>query len=217
MSIKVVLADDHAVVIDGIKAVVSRKAKNDIEVIGEASNGYEAIEMAKKNLADVYVLDITMPQLNGIDTAKEILKIHPNVKIIILSMHDDKILVEKALKNGVKGYVLKDNATEEVINAIKEVYKDGCYLSPKISKYLVQEFLIRDYLPAENDVSLITPREREILQLIAEGLSSKEIAKKIDISFNTVLRHRSNIMQKLAIHTQAGLVRYALKEGISEL
>jgi len=217
MSIKVMLADDHAVVRDGIKAIVDRKGK-DIIISGEASNGSEVLKIAKNNPADVYVIDISMPILNGLDTTIQLKKMDSRSKIIILSMHDDRSLVEKAFKYGAKGYILKESATEEVIHAIHEVYRDRYYLTPKVSKFIVEGYLDnKSSLFSDKESNSLTKREREILQLIAEGFTNKEIAKHLNISLNTAHIHRNNIMRKLDIHKQAYLVRYALKEGISHL
>jgi DNA-binding NarL/FixJ family response regulator len=217
MSIEVILADDHAVVIDGIKAVVDRKGE-DIEIIGEATNGKEVLEMAKHSPADVYVLDVAMPILNGIETTERLRKMDQKCKIIILSMYDDKTFVEKAFKYGANGYILKETATEEIIRAIREVCMDQYYLSPKISKFVIKGFLgKRYYYEQKKQEGALTKREREILQLIAEGFTNKEIAIHLKLSLNTVHVHRNNIMSKLDIHKQADLIRYALKEGISHL
>lgn len=217
MSIKVVLADDHAVVIEGMKAIIERKGQ-DIKVIGEADNGREVLKIAKKINADVYILDISMPLLNGIEATERLIKLNPKNRIIIFSIYDDRHLVEKVLKCGAKGYILKENAADELIHAVREVYKGNFFLSPSISKYIVQGFLGRksNYKKKESIVKL-TRKEREVLQLIAEGFSSKEIAKQLFVSLCTVRAHRNNMMHKLDIHRQAGLVRYALKEGISQL
>lgn len=217
MSIKVILADDHPVVRDGIKFIINRKG-TDIAIIGEASNGSEVLDMAKEDPADVYVLDISMPILNGIETTERLIKLEPQSKVIILSIHDSRIFVEKALKSGARGYILKESVTEEVINAISEVYRGRFFLSPGVSKFVVQGFLGKKhgYKKYQKIVSL-TRREREILQLIAEGFTNKETARKLNLSLNTVHVHRKNIMEKLDIHKQADLIRYALKEGISNL
>ncbi|MCK4395702.1 response regulator transcription factor [candidate division WOR-3 bacterium] len=217
MSIKVILADDHPVVRDGIKFIINRKG-TDIAIIGEASNGSEVLDMAKEDPADVYVIDISMPILNGIETTERLIKLEPQSKVIILSIHDSRIFVEKALKSGARGYILKESVTEEVINAIREVYKGRFFLSPGVSKFVVQGFLGKrhGYKKYQKIVSL-TRREREILQLIAEGFTNKETARKLNLSLNTVHVHRKNIMEKLDIHKQADLIRYALKEGISNL
>lgn len=219
MNIKVIIADDHSVVRDGMKAVIDRKGK-DIEIIGEASNGREVLDMAKKKPADIYILDISMPILNGIEATERLVKMDPNNKVIIFSIHDDRHLVEKALKSGAKGYILKESATEEVIRAIHEVYRGNCFLSPKISKYVIRGFIggggRYEYKEKEGFVNL-TRREREILQLIAEGYSNPEIAQQLFLSIYTVRAHRNNIMQKLDIHRQADLIRYAIKEGITQI
>jgi len=190
----------------------------DIEVTGEAANGNEVLKMAKKTPADVYILDISMPVLNGIETANRLIRMDPKSKIIMLSIHDSRIFVEKALKSGARGYLSKESATEDVIQAIREVYLGRYFLSPAISKFVVNGFLdkIHHYKKYKKVVHL-TAREKEILQLIAEGFANKEISVKLNLSLNTVHVHRKNIMQKLDIHKQANLVRYAIKEGLSNL
>jgi len=215
--IKVILADDHPVVRDGIRAVFDRKAKN-IEIIGEATNGKEVLEMAQKHRVDIYILDIAMPVLNGIETAERLMKMDPKSKIIMLSIHDEKTFVEKALKCGARGYILKESATEEVIRAIHEIYRGKYFLSPGVSKFIVQRTLgKRGHYRRHEEIATLTRREKEILQLIGEGLTNKEIARQLNISSNTVHVHRNHIMTKLGIHKQAALIRYAIKEGISKL
>jgi len=213
----VILADDHPVIREGIRAVVNTKAK-DIEIIGEATNGKEVLEMADNRPADVYMLDISMPVLNGIETAQRLMQIDPRSRIIILSIHDERTFVERALECGARGYILKESASEEVVNAIREVNQGRYFLSPGISKFVVQGFLERRHDRRQyKKFASLTRREREILQLIGEGLTNKEIAGKLRISLNTVNVHRKNIMAKLNIHRKANLIRYALKEGISKL
>ena len=217
MSIEVILADDHTVVRDGIKAVVDKKGKG-IKIIGEASNGKEVLKMARNKPADVYLLDIAMPILNGIETTERLRKMDKKCKIIILSMYDDGTLVEKALKYGANGYIVKETATDEIIHAIHEVYKDRFFLSPKVSKFVVKGFLGKRYhYGRRKNVVELSRREREILQLIAEGFTNKEISIQLHLSFGTVQIHRSNIMRKIGVHRQADLIRYALKEGIAHL
>ncbi len=216
-NIEVYIADDHAVVRDGIKAVLERKSK-DIAVTGEASNGNELLEMARRKPADIYLVDISMPVLNGIETAERLVKLNPKSRIIMLSMHDDRVSVEKSLKAGARGFIVKVSTSEEIVKAIKEVYAGRFYLCAAVSKYVVQGFLGQVYPQAAGTKAVsLTPKEREILQLIAEGNSSKDIAKLLSLSLNTVHVHRNNIMRKLDIHKQADLIRYALKEGISHL
>ena len=214
MAIKVILADDHAIVRDGIKSVITKKGDG-IAIIGEACNGNDVLKLSKTNPADVYLLDISMPILNGIETTYRLIKDNPKNKIIILSMHDDRTFVEKALHSGARGYILKESATDEIVFGINEVYLGRYYLTPKISSYLVEDFLDqeqgRQFIPA------LSSRERGILQLLAEGLNNKEIAEKLSLSLNTIHVHRNNIMKKLNIHRQADLIKYALKEGIIQL
>ena len=217
MGIKVILADDHPLVREGLRSVIEKKGGN-IEIIGEASNGNNVLAMAEKNPADVYILDITMPILNGIATSERLIKMDPKSKIIILSIHDSRILVEKAIKSGVRGYITKESAIEEIIYAIHEVYHERFFLSSSISKFIVNGFIrkMNKNKKYEKEFNL-TPRETEILQLIAEGFNIKKIAERLYLSFNTVQVHKKNIMKKLDLHRQADLIRYAIKEGISKL
>jgi DNA-binding NarL/FixJ family response regulator len=217
MTIKVLLADDHPVVRDGLRYIIDNKGE-DIKIIGEASDGNEVLEFAKKNLVDVYILDISMPILNGIEATHSLIKMDSRSKIIILSIHDSRVFVEKSLKSGARGYVLKESATEEVIHAIHEVYRGRFFLSPAISKFIVDGFLGKTQHYSSNEKAVdLTKREREILQLIGEGLTDKEISMKLNLSLYTVHVHRKNIMNKLDIHKQAGIIRYAIREGISKL
>lgn len=184
----------------------------------EASNGVEVLEFTKKNLVDIYILDIFMPILNGLETAARLIKIDQASKIIILSIHDGRNLLEKALKTGARAYIMKESATEEVISAIREVHVGRFFLSSAISKYAVDGFLGKSegYKEQRKAMSL-TGREVEILQLIAEGFLNKEIALRLNLSLNMVHVPRKNIMHKLDIHKQADLIRYAIKEGIAKL
>lgn len=216
MAIEVVLADDHAIVRQGLGAVISQE--QDIKVIAEAANGKEVVDIAKKNLADIFIIDITMPILNGLEASSQIMQINPRNKIIILSMHDNRAFIERALILGIKGYVLKDSAADEIIQAIRVVYKDEYFLSPRISTFVIQDYIdSRGHKIGEKKIVSLTGREREILQLIAEGYINKEVATHLKISLKTALAHRNNIMQKLGIHRQADLIRYALKEGITTI
>lgn len=215
--IKIILADDHPVVRDGLRAVVDRKAR-DIEIIGEATNGKEVLEMAQHRPADVYILDVAMPILNGIEAAERLIKRDPKSKIIMLSIHDEKTFVEKALECGVQGYILKESATEEVIDAIHEVHQGRQFLSSGVSKFIVQRLSgKRRHYRRYEQIATLTRREKEILQLIGEGFTNKQIARQLNISFHTVHVHRNHIMAKLGIRKQADLIRYAIKEGISKL
>ncbi|MDD2773458.1 MAG: response regulator transcription factor [Elusimicrobiales bacterium] len=216
MAIQVIIADDHAVVRDGIKAIIEHKDK-DIKVTGEASDGKELLELAKAKPADVYIVDISMPVLNGVEATRRLLKAEPKSRVIMLSMHDDSMSVEKSLKAGARGFIVKASNSDEILQAIHEVCAGRFYLCAKVSKYVVQGFLGQTSSTIETSRVELTPKEREILQLIAEGYSSKEIAQEFGLSLNTVHVHRNNIMRKLDIHKQADLIRYALKEGITHL
>lgn len=215
MNIKVVLADDHAIVRDGVKSVLERKGKN-MEVVAEIANGKDLVDYAAKHNADVYVVDISMPVLNGIEAVQRIMKLKPDAKVVMLSMYDDRVSVEKSLKAGAKGFIVKASTADEIVDAINEVAAGRFYLCSKVSKYIVQGFLGKS-TSRKRDVTGLTPKEKEVLQLIAEGYSSKQIAKNFNLSLNTIHVHRNNIMKKLGIHKQAELVRYAIKEGIAQL
>jgi len=213
MAINVMLVDDHSIVRQGIKSIISRES--DISVIAEATDGKEAVKLAKENWPDVIIMDISLPVLNGLDASQQIIKANKNVKILILSMHENRGFIEKALSYGIKGYILKDSATNEIIQAIREVCAGRYFLSSKISSFVVRDYVSRRKKHTQlKSVSILTSREREILQLIAEGAHNKDVAKKLNIALKTVLVHRNNIMQKLDIHNQAQLIRFAIKEGI---
>ena len=218
MSIRVVIADDHPVVRDGLRLAIERSGKN-IVIVGEASDGMEALEIAKTKPSDVFILDITMPKLNGIETTRELLRRFPGAKIIMLSLHDVRAMVEEAMAIGVRGYLVKETATRNLVDAVTEVHAGGYYLSPTIAHYLVEtcqmgENGLRKHVGAPFD---LTGQERKVLQLIAEGSSTKEIAAVLGLSFNTVHTHRNHAMAKLGLHKQADLIHYAIKAGIAKL
>ena len=212
---KIVLADDHAIVRTGVRTVLERLGKG-MEVAAEIDNGKELVDYAKTHPTDIYVVDISMPVLNGIEAVEQMVKHNPAVKIVMLSMYDDRISVEKSLKAGAKGFIVKVCAADEIIDAIEEVCAGRFYLCSKVSKYIVQGFLGKT-ASRKRDSSGLTPKEKEVLQLIAEGCSSKQIAKAFNLSLNTIHVHRNNIMKKLGIHKQTDLVRFAIKEGIAQL
>lgn len=217
MSIRVVLADSHPVIMAGLRAVIE-KSKEDIVIVGEAVNDFEILEIAGKKDVDVYLLSIEMLHLNSIETAKRVLKKDPEAKIILLVLNDSRTLVYQAFRCGIKGYILMESAFEEVTRAIQEVFKGRFFLSPAISNYIVDGFLgkIGD-VEDKSALDRLTKREREVLQLIGEGSTNKEIADRLNLFLNTVQVHRRNLMHKLNIHKQAELIRYTIKEGISKL
>lgn len=207
MSCRVLLADDHQIVRQGIKGLLEKAGHT---VVGEAADGREALKLAQTLTPDIAVLDVSMPLLNGLDAAREIQRVSPATKTILLTMYTDKGYVLQALRAGAKGYVLKTQAAEDLIRAIREILRGEVYLSPSVAVAVVEAYLEKTELIADP----LTPREREILQLVAEGKTTKEIAKLLSISFKTAESHRNHIMQKLDIHDVAGLVRYAIRQGL---
>ena len=211
--ISVLLVEDHHVVRKGISYLLS--LEEDIDLVGEAEDGNEAVKMAKDLCPDVVVMDITMPNLNGIDAVKQIKKAIPETKVMILTMHTREQYIRQALREGASGYLLKESTQEELANAIRTVHKGGVALSPSISRFVLKEY-VRQADPKKDvdSLELLTDRERQVLRLIAEGKTNKEVAKYLSISKSTVNIHRTNIMQKLDIHDTAGLVRYSMEKGI---
>jgi DNA-binding NarL/FixJ family response regulator len=211
--IRVTLADDHNLVRSGIRALLERLP--DVEVVGEASDGREALALIAREKPDIAFMDIAMPSLNGLDAAPRIASESPRTRVVILSMHADEKHVAQALQAGVSGYVLKDSFVDELPLLIRAVTRGETYLSPGISKQVVEALkhrLAGGAAPAEADA--LTPRQREILQLVAEGQSTKEIAGALDLSIKTVETHRAQIMSRLQIRDVAGLVRYAIRMGL---
>ncbi|MHB0999160.1 MAG: response regulator [Armatimonadota bacterium] len=216
MGIRVVLADDHKLMREGLCGLLEKQ--KDITVVGLADNGREAIQLVSKHSPDVVIMDISMPELNGIDATRQIVSEYPKVKVIILSMHLDQRLVGESLKAGAIGYVLKDSAFEDLVAAIKTAQYNHPYFSPQISGIVLDGFLSN--ISQTDNTSMFTQlssREREVLQLIAEGKSTKEIAEILNISIKTVEKHRQRIMEKLNINNVAELTKYAVREGLVSL
>jgi two-component system, NarL family, response regulator NreC len=207
MPLKILLADDHEIVRQGLRVLLEREG---LSVIAEAPDGREAVKSCEKQAPDVCVLDLSMPNLNGIDAAREIIKRNPRTKVVLLTMHTEDHLILESLRAGVTGYVLKTRAADELIQAIRAVSRGDMHLTPGISRTVVQAFLSKEEMPTRT----ISDRERQVLQLVAEGKTTKEVAVALGISVKTAESHRSNLMEKLDIHETAGLVRYAIKSGI---
>jgi DNA-binding NarL/FixJ family response regulator len=209
-SIRVLLADDHALVRAGIRRLL--ESLPDVQVVAETGDGRTALQLIETYEPDVALLDISMPELNGLDTAVRVVREHPLVRVIILSMHASEEYVLRALASGVAGYMLKDAAISELEVAVRAVARGDTYLSPRVSNYVVGDYVRR--LGAATYAEPLTPRQREVLQLIAEGRTTKEIAQRLDLSVKTVETHRTQLMQRLDIHDVAGLVRYAIRTGL---
>jgi DNA-binding NarL/FixJ family response regulator len=207
MAVRVLLADDHEMVRQGLRVLLEGAG---FECVGEAPDGREAIRLCESHHPEVAVLDVAMPLLNGIDAAREIIKSNPHTKVVLLTMHTQDHLILEALRAGVTGYVLKTQASSELVQALRSVCHGQMYLTQSVSRTVVQAFLHKDDLPK----SAISDRERQVLQLVAEGKTTKEIATLLGISVKTAESHRSNMMEKLDIHDTAGLVRYAMRNGI---
>ena len=204
---RVLLAEDHQIVRQGLRGLLEKAGH---EVVGEAADGQEALRLARTLSPDIAVLDLSMPRLNGLDAAREIRRMSPEIKTILLTMYTDKGYVLQAMKVGAKGYVLKTEAAEDLIRAIREIARGETYLSPGVAASIVEAYLDESRLPADP----LTPRERQILQLIAEGNTTKAVAQQLNISFKTAESHRNHLMKKLDLHDIAGLVRYAIRRGL---
>ena len=215
-TIKVFLADDHAMVRQGLASV--RASAPEIEVIGEAGDGQEALKKIRSIRPDVAVIDITMEGLNGLEVARRIRNSHPKIRVLILSIHSQEEYIIEAFKIGASGYLVKEAAVDELIAAIKAVYKGQAYLSPSIARRLIDDYLDKTQVPhTESPEPRLTDREVEVLQLVAEGKSNSEIASLLNISIKTVSTHRAHIMKKLDIHNALGLAKYAIRKGLVQI
>jgi DNA-binding NarL/FixJ family response regulator len=216
VSVKILLADDHKIMREGLKALLEKQL--DIQVMAEAENGLEAVRLTRKIKPDIVIMDIGMEELNGIEATRQIVAEVPGVKIIALSMHSDKRFVIEMLKAGAFGYLLKDSAPEELTSAIRAVAANQPYLSPKITDVVLKDYLGALSLQTEPTAfTVLTPREREVLQLIAEGNTTKEIASALQVSVKTIETHRQQMMEKLNIRSVAELTKYAIREGLTSL
>src|SRR4051812_9670856 len=224
---KVLLADDHRIVREGLRSLL--EAQDDMQVVGEADNGRLALEMAAEHEPDVVVMDVAMPQLNGIEATRRLMNDQPDTKVVALSMHSDRRYVAEALKAGAAGYLLKDGAFDELVSAIRAVVANKVYLSPRVAGVVVDDYVRR--LPGDDHdgdgvgsrgpvptaFQKLTAREREVLQLMAEGYATKEIASRLHVSVKTVETHRRQLMEKLQLYSVAEVTKYAIREGLTSL
>ncbi|MFQ5592588.1 MAG: response regulator [Anaerolineae bacterium] len=208
--IRLIVADDHVVVREGLVALLEEEP--DLQVVGQVGTGREAVNIATQLRPDIALLDIAMPDMNGLEATRQILIEEPEVNVLILTMHDEEVFFFEALRAGAAGYVLKGARSDELLSAIRAVHDGGVYLPPVLAGRLVQDYLARESDPSPDD--LLTPREQEVLTLIAQGLTNRDIAEVLTLSINTVKTHRLHIYQKLDLRDRAGLVDYALRRGL---
>jgi DNA-binding NarL/FixJ family response regulator len=215
MSIKILIADDHKIIREGLRALIEKKPG--MEVIGEVENGRKAVQLVQELLIDIIVMDIAMPDLNGIEATRQIVARAPSIKVIALSMHSDKRFVVEMLKAGASGFLLKDCAFEELIHAIHAVRANKTYLSPKIADMMIKDYVRLLPMGELSVFSVLTPRQRQVLQLLSEGKGTSQIAHDLQVSVKTVETFRQQIMNKLNIHSIAELTKYAIREGLTSL
>ena len=213
--IRLVFADDHSIVRNGLRSLF--RSASDISIVGEAVDGEEALALAEGRKPDIIILDISMPKLNGIDATRLIREAHPDMKVLVLTVHEDEAYVYQLIRAGANGYILKNAEKNEILAAVRTVVTEGSFFSPGVSKLMIEKFIQRARTENESKAPanhLLTNREVEVLKLISQGMSNREIAEKLSLSLNTINTHRANIMQKLDIHETASLVRYAFEHGI---
>lgn len=210
--IRVIIADDHVIMREGVALILN--GLPEFVVIGQAANGKQAVELAERLQPDIALLDVNMPELNGIDAARIIHESCPGIKTLILTMHDDDAIFFDAIQSGAAGYVLKGSRPDELIQALQEVHKGNVYLSPPMTRKLVSSYLETAGYPKNSQLDLLTERETEVMQLLAQGLTNREVAEKLVISPSTVQTHRTHIMEKLNLNNRAELVRYALQNNL---
>ncbi|MBA4390191.1 MAG: DNA-binding response regulator [Syntrophus sp. (in: bacteria)] len=215
MKIKILLADDHKIIREGLRALIEKQS--DMEVAAEAQDGLETVKLALKLSPDIVIMDIGMPGMNGIDATRQIVAEAHNIKVIALSMHSDRRFVLQMLKAGASGYLLKDSAFEELVVAIHTIMTKQPYLSPRVTDVVVKEYLHNLSKNESTVFSILTAREREVLQLLAEGKSTKQIALVLNISVKTIETHRQQVMEKVGVHSIAELTKYAIREGLTSL
>jgi two-component system, NarL family, response regulator NreC len=207
-TIRILLADDHTIVRQGLKLILA--AHPDLEVVGEAANGREAVELGSSLKPDIVLMDVGMPELNGVDATRKLMELNPRIRILVLSMHKEAMYVREILRAGARGYILKDAIDSELLQAIRSVARGDGYISPGVSGALLSDFRQN----VSDPLDLLSNREREVLQLIGEGKTNKEVAARLNLSVYTIDSHRGKIMEKLNLHSTGELVRFAVKHGL---
>ncbi len=215
MKYKILIADDHRLFRDGLKALLEKQA--DMQVVGETADGITAVKAVLEKKPDIVLMDISMPELNGIEATRQIMESRPETKIIVLSMHSDQRYIAECLKAGAVGYILKDCPTEELLVAIRAVANKQVYLSRQITESVVRDYINLNKGGSSQVFAILSPREREVLQLLAEGKTTKEMAEKLNVSVKTIETHRKQIMDKLNMRSIAELTKYAIREGLTSL
>jgi len=215
-TLKLLLADDHEVVRKGLRSIL--ETQRDCEVVGEAADGRQAVALVKELNPDIVILDISMPLLNGLEATRQILKMRPQTKVLVLTVHEADPLIRDVLDAGARGYILKSDAGRDLVSAVESLRRNKTFFTSRVSQMILDGFLRGDSRPAASDGGGIrlTPRQREIVQLLAEGKSSKEVAVALDLSVKTAETHRANIMRKLDCHSVSEVVRYAIRNKIIE-
>jgi DNA-binding NarL/FixJ family response regulator len=215
MSIKILLCDDHKIFREGLRSLIEKQP--DMKIIAEAGDGRSAVKLAKEKSPNIVIMDIAMPELNGIEAARQITKKYPEIKVLILSMYSDRRFVLKAMEAGASGYLLKDSAFDELISGIRTVLSEQIFLSPAIASIFVKSYVNNLKKEDIHNAGALTDREREVLQLLSEGKTTKQVALILDISIKTVETHRQKVMEKLKISSIAELTKYAIREGLTSL
>lgn len=215
MGIRIILVDDHKIVRNGLRSLLDKEPN--MEVVAEAEDGRTAVQKVQKHSPDIAIMDVSMHGLNGVDATRQIIAKSPGIKVLTLSMHSDKRFIEGMIKAGASGYMLKDSAFKELVSAIHTIVSNQVYLSPHIASIITEDYVHKKFETHSSVRSILTAREREVLQLLAEGKSTKEISSCLNVSVKTVDSHRHKIMDKLGIYSIAELTKYAVREGLTSL